>query len=275
MNTALITSTTAVVATSKPRRSVTQALAPVDSLCGKSEGLIARHLNLRDADGRTYSLPRYVFVGPQGGAEPIRVGLFAGIHGDEPEGVNGLIRFLALLDAQPRLAKGFILFVYPICNPAGFEDHTRRARFGKDLNREFWKGSNEPEVVALESEIKEYQLQGLISLHADDTSEGFYGYARGPLYTRQLLEPALRAAEELLPRNRELFIDGFQARDGVITDCFEGVLTAPPGARPRPFEIILESPQAAPQFLQELAFAASLRAVLEEYRRFIAYAANL
>jgi len=275
MNTALTTSATAPVATPKPRRLVTRALAPVESLCGKSEGLIARHLNLRGSNDCANWLPRYVFVGPQGGAEPIRVGLFAGIHGDEPEGVNALVRFLTLLDTQPRLAKGFILFVYPICNPTGFEDNTRHARSGKDLNREFWKGSVEPEVVALEGEIKEYQLQGMISLHTDDTSAGFYGYARGPLYTRQLLEPALRAAEELLPRNRELLIDGFQARDGVITECFEGVLTALPKVRSRPFEIILESPQQAPQFLQELAFVASLRAVLEEYRKFVAYAANL
>lgn len=257
------------------KRSVVQTIAPLESIAGESEGLLSKPVLLSDREGKPFWLPRYVFIGPQGGAEPIRVGLFAGIHGDEPEGVSGLIRFLTLLNAQPRLAKGFILFVYPICNPTGFEDHTRHARGGKDLNREFWKGSTEPEVVALESDIKEYQLQGMISLHADDTSEGFYGYARGPLYTRQLLEPALKAAEELLPRNRGLYIDGFKAREGVITDYFEGVLGAAPNIRRRPFEIILESPQQAPQFLQELAFAASLRAVLEEYRKFIAYAANL
>lgn len=257
------------------RRSVTKTLAPLEALCGRSVGLIARHLQLRDAAGRMFWLPRYVFVGPQGGAEPIRVGLFGGIHGDEPESVGGLIRFLSLLEAQPRLAKGYILFVYPICNPTGFEDNTRHARSGKDLNREFWQNSTEPEIVALEGEIKEYDPHGIISLHADDTSEGFYGYARGALLTRQLLEPALVAAEEVLPRNRQSFIDGFHARDGVISDCFEGVLGARPDGRPRPFEIILESPQQAPQFHQELAFAASLRTILDEYRKFIAYAANL
>lgn len=257
------------------RRFITETLAPLDTLCGKSVGLMSRHVRLRESECHATWLPRYVFVGPQGGAEPIRVGLFAGIHGDEPESVAGLIRFLTLLEAQPRLAKGYILFVYPICNPTGFEDNTRLSRTGRDLNREFWKNSSEPEVTALEGEIKEYDLQGMISLHADDTSEGFYGYARGALLTRQLMEPALKAAEELLPRNRQSFIDGFHARDGVITDCFEGVLGARPNTRSRPFEIILESPQQAPQYLQELAFAASLRAVLDEYRKFIAYAANL
>ncbi len=257
------------------RRSITETLAPLEALCGKSVGLIAQPVRLREAEGHANWLPRYVFVGPQGGAEPIRVGLFAGIHGDEPESVSGLVRFLTLLEAQPRLAKGYILFVYPICNPTGFEDHTRHSRTGKDLNREFWKNSPEPEVAALEAEIKEYDLQGMISLHADNTSQGFYGYARGALLTRQLMEPVLKAAEELLPRNRHSFIDGFHARDGVITECFDGVLGARPNSRSRPFEIILESPQQAPQFLQELAFASSLRAVLEEYRKFIAHAANL
>lgn len=257
------------------RCSVAQALAPIESLCQRSVGLVAGHLQLRDAAGGSFYLPRYLFVGPQGGAEPIRVGLFGGIHGDEPAGVGGLVRFLSLIEAQPRLAKGYILFVYPVCNPTGFEDRTRLSRTGHDLNRSFWQGSKEPEIVALEHEIVENRLQGIIALHSDDTSDGFYGYARGSLLTRQLMEPALAAAEEVLPRNRQPFIDGFHARDGVITDCFEGVLAARPNTRPRPFEIILESPDQAPQFHQELAFAASLRAILEEYRRFIACAANL
>lgn len=257
------------------RRSIFEMLASVEAGCRRSEGLVACHHRLAGENGFSYWLPRYVFVGPQGGAEPIRVGLFAGIHGDEPEGVAGLLRFLSLLEVQPRVAKGYVLFIYPICNPTGFEDDTRCSRQGVDLNREFWKGSKIPEVAMLEAGIQEQQLQGLISLHTDDTSDGFYGYARGPLYTRQLLEPALQAAEELVPRNRASMIDGFQARDGVITDCFGGVLGAPPGARSRPFEIILESPQQAPQFLQELSFVASLRTILDEYRKFIAYGANL
>ena len=40
------------------------------------------------AVARAYELPRYLFIGPKGGDDTIRVGLFAGIHGDEPEGVQ-------------------------------------------------------------------------------------------------------------------------------------------------------------------------------------------
>ena len=48
--------------------------------------------------GRAYELPRYLFIGPKGGDDMIRVGLFAGIHGDEPEGVHALIQFLTVLE---------------------------------------------------------------------------------------------------------------------------------------------------------------------------------
>jgi hypothetical protein len=45
--------------------------------------------------------------------------------------------------------------------------------------------------------------------------------------------------------------------------------------RPRPFEIILETPEAPPAYVKEYAFVASLQAILAEYRKFIAYAPNL
>ena len=226
-------------------------------------------------DGEKYALPRYLFVGPRGGDTPIRIGIFAGVHGDEPEGVHALVQFVKLLEAKPELAAGYYLSIYPVCNSTGFEDNTRFSRGGRDLNREFWKNSSEPEVRLLEAELQSRSFQGIIALHTDDTSEGFYGYARGATLTKHLIEPALRAAEKYLPRNENPVIDGFNARRGIIRDSFEGVLTAPPKIRPRPFEIILETPAAPPVFLKELAFVVALQTILAEYNKFIAYAPNL
>ena len=48
-----------------------------------------------------------------------------------------------------------------------------------------------------------------------------------------------------------------------------------PSQRPKPFELILETPHTAPQYLQENALLAAMLSVLAEYRRFIAYGANL
>jgi len=57
------------------------------------------------------------------------------------------------LDDSAVRGRGYELHVYPLVNPTGYEDGTRHSRSGKDLNREFWRGSNEPEVALLEKEI--------------------------------------------------------------------------------------------------------------------------
>jgi len=250
-------------------------LAPLDKLALSSSNLVADHSRQFIMGGRTYDVSRYLFIGPRGGDEAIRLGLFAGIHGDEPEGVKALVTFLELLERNPGLAEGYRLYVYPICNPTGLEDRTRHARSGKDLNREFWIGSSQPEVKLLETELRDRSFQGIISLHTDDSSHGFYGFAHGAMLTRNLLEPALQAAAQFLPLNGEGTIDGFSARDGIIRDGYAGILAAPPQVRPRPFELILETPQAPPNYLKEAALVAALKVILTRYREFIAYAPNL
>lgn len=256
-------------------RSMAQVLEPLEQLAKVSPSLIANHGARFENGGQTYELPRYMYIGPKGGGDTMRIGVFAGIHGDEPEGVHALIKFLTMLEREPQVAAGYCLFVYPICNPTGFEDRTRHCRGGKDLNREFWNGSHSPEVKLLQSELVAHCFQGIISLHTDDSSQGVYGFARGATLTRNLLEPALKAAEEFLPLNGSDVIDGFAARNAIIRDSYPGVLGVPPNVRPHPFEIILETPQSPPAYLKEAALVASLRTILTEYRRFIAYAPNI
>jgi hypothetical protein len=275
MSVAVENSKTALVNARVPRRSISDLLGPLEKIARHSPNLVANHDARFEVNGEAYTLPRYLFVGPKGGDTPIRVGIFAGVHGDEPEGVHAIIQFIRLLEAKPELATGYYLSFYPICNPTAFEDGTRLSRRGKDLNREFWKNSAEPEVRLLEAELQSRSFQGLISLHTDDTCDGFYGFVRGATLTKHLIEPALRAAEKLLPRDERTVIDGFKARNGVIKDIYEGVLSAPPKARPRPFEITLETPSSPPAYLKECAFVLTLKSILDEYRKFIAYASNI
>ena len=256
-------------------RSIADLMAPLDELAVKSSNLIANPGARFESGGRTYELPRYIFMGPKAGHDPIRIGIFAGIHGDEPEGVHALVRFLRALDANPEQAEGYRLCIYPVCNPTGFEDGTRHSRSGKDLNREFRRNSPEPEVKLLEKELYLHLFHGIISLHTDDTSHGFYGFASGSTLTKNLIEPALRAVEPLLPRNIDDVIDGFAARDGIVHGGYEGVLGAPLHASPRPFEIVLETPKTPLESQKEEAFVRALQTILAEYRQFIAYAPNL
>jgi murein peptide amidase A len=257
------------------RRSIASLLAPLEKIAANSPNLVANHDAKFEMGGESYELPRYLFVGPRGGDVPIRVGIFAGIHGDEPEGVHAIVQFIQLLEAHPELATGYYLSFYPVCNPTGFEDGTRHSRSGKDLNREFWRNSAEPEVRLLQAELQSRSFQGLISLHTDDTSDGFYGFVSGATLTKSLIKPALAAAEKLLPRDERPVIDGFAARDGIISTGYAGILSAPPKVRPRPFEIILETPVTPPEYLKQYAFVAALKTILLEYSKFIAYAPNL
>lgn len=225
--------------------------------------------------GRAYAIERFRFVGPDKGQAPIRLGLFAGIHGDEPAGCAALVQFLAAIVAEPERAAGYELVVFPVVNPTGYEDATRANRAGKDLNREFWHGSAEPEVRIIEQELRTRAFAGVITLHADDTCEGHYGYSHGRALDDALLRPALLAAERVLPRDRREVIDGFTAREGVISDCFRGILSAPPDQEPRPFNLIFETPAHAPLDLQVGANVAALDAIVSAYRGLIAYAQDI
>src|SRR5258706_7336658 len=91
------------------KRSFSDTLAPLERLAQTSPNLLSKPLGRFERAGNSYEIPRYLFVGPRGGAEPIRIGLFGAIHGDEPEGAHALVRFLILLDQVPELATGYCL----------------------------------------------------------------------------------------------------------------------------------------------------------------------
>ncbi|MEI9865071.1 MAG: hypothetical protein WDN00_11050 [Limisphaerales bacterium] len=99
------------------RRSIADLIAPLEKIAATSPNLVANHDAKFEVNGESYELPRYLFVGPRGGDTPIRVGIFAGVHGDEPEGVHAVVQFIQLLEAHPELATGYYLSFYPICNP--------------------------------------------------------------------------------------------------------------------------------------------------------------
>ena len=253
---------------------VIQSIAKeLEAVAEESSLLVPSGIPLLGESGTT--MPRYVFLGPSGGGDPIRIGIFAGIHGDEPAGCHAVVELCRWLARNPAAAENYHLYLYPLCNPYGLKRGSRYSASGKDLNREFWKGSREAEVRTLEQEILTHTFNGFISLHSDDTSNGMYGFVRGAVLAKSLLEPALIAAEQYLPRNRDAVIDGFAAENGIISHCYDGVLTAPPKLAGTPFEIILETPHAAAMERQVQALLGSMQAILGEYRKFIAFAAGL
>ena len=232
-----------------------------DQLAGYHRFLEARHV--RESPGGRL-LIRYRWADPF--SKPVyRVGIFAGIHGDEQSGVIAAVQLLHHLAHDPTIARFHELFIYPVCNPWGFDNGRREGESGSDLNRCFWpsdQGTEEPEIRLLEQELRAKSFDGIIALHTDDTSEGIYGYVNGSTLTRHLLEPSLHAASSILPRDGRPEIDTHPAERSIITGGYKGILSAPPDQHPKPFEIVFETPHLAPLGKQVEAHLAALKEIL-------------
>ncbi len=256
-------------------RSLRALLAPLDALSEKSDRLIAAHLEYSDPHGAPGMIPRFLLTGPGDRGSFLRVGIFAGLHGDEPGGVEAAVEILRRLHDAPLPALGYELFVYPVCNPWGYAQGVRQLKSGEDMNREFWRGSDEFEVLILEAQLMRLAFDGVVALHGDDTSPGLYGFVKGHQLTRHVLEPSLEAASKFLPRNFDKSIDNFQANAGIIVDGYTGILGAPPTQKPRPFEIVFETPNQAPIDLQIEAHIAAVLTMLARFRSMIAEGQNI
>ncbi len=250
-----------------------------DAVAEKSGHLLSKAVKTFESAGELYGLPRFIWAGPAGGHDTFRLGIFATLNGDEPEGAFALTRFIAGLEQAPELARGYAFSIYPLCNPTGFEDNTRLSRAGAALNRLFWTESDAPEVRFLESEIWMQAFHGILNLRSDAETAGVYGFASGGIISQALLQPALQAAGTFLPRNRQREIDGIPARRGMvyadIYNAARGALRAVPGLENPPFEITLATPRAAAVHLQVEALNAALLAILSEFRSLQAYAQNI
>ena len=103
-------------------------LGPLYELANSCENLVHSRLGVIGLGTEELELSRFVFNGPRGGGDPVRFGLFAGIHGDEPAGVIALSRLLEQLARRPEMAEGYRLLVYPACNPSGLMAGSRHSR---------------------------------------------------------------------------------------------------------------------------------------------------
>ena len=95
------------------RKNFRETLAPLQK--AKAPWLPAT-LGTWTLGGDVYSLEQFLFVGPRGGGDYFRVGIFAGMHGDEAAGVFAAIRFLQELAKNPDWARGYEIYIYPLCN---------------------------------------------------------------------------------------------------------------------------------------------------------------
>src|SRR5688572_16807577 len=113
-------------------------LRPLLTQVSCSKCLTADAIGDWEVNNRKFYIPKFHFQRTSLVKDRIKVGVFAGIHGDEPAGILGLMDFVRELDEEPESGRSFELFLYPLCNPTGFLARARESETGKDLNREFW-----------------------------------------------------------------------------------------------------------------------------------------
>ena len=122
------------------------------------------------AAGRTYEFMRVVL----GSGAPRRVLLSAGIHGDEPAGVEALCEWLETR-AYVKFLQRWDITMLPCINPWGYEHGTRENGEGRDLNREF-NSSHPPQEVLFVQSVLQQRFDLSLELHADEDSSGYYLY---------------------------------------------------------------------------------------------------
>ena len=145
----------------------------------------------------------------------LRALISAGIHGDEPGGIESILNFLKNNEYLDYINEWEITLL-PCLNPYGYEFGTRTNHQGKDLNRLF-KLKNPPEEVVFAQSILETDFKLIIDLHEDNESHGYYLYQTGlsKTYEKIGLE-ILNSLEGIMPINLETEIAGSQADQGII-----------------------------------------------------------
>jgi hypothetical protein len=140
----------------------------------------------------------------------------AGIHGDEPAGVEALCSFLEQKHYKPLLDE-WELHILPCINPTGYERNTRENHAGADLNRLFKNDRPNPEVAAVQTVFAEGPFDLDLELHEDVDSPGYY------LYQKDLVGPhsalgrrILDTVEGVMPLNLDEEIEEVPAERGLL-----------------------------------------------------------
>lgn len=173
------------------------------------------HIGDFEAGGKAYPL-FYVLLGSPGPGRKSAM-IDAGIHGDEPGGVEAALRFLETNAGNEALLARFAFTVFPCNNPTGWERDTRENADGIDLNRQFNARKPAPEAAIISQALRGKCFDLLFEMHEDVDSPGFYMYEIADDPSTYLGEKIIEAVEAAgCPIDRNECIEGMPASGGLI-----------------------------------------------------------
>jgi len=144
------------------------------------------------------------------------IALTGGIHGDEPAGVEALLRFLE--SPRPSWAASIRFLIFPCMNPYGFQNNHRHNYAGLDINRQY-RATSVPEVEAQKRVLRGQRFDLHISFHEDVDARGFYIYELSR-NSHQIAAEILHNISPIIPFDSRGRIEGRRARDGLIRRNF-------------------------------------------------------
>jgi hypothetical protein len=104
-----------------------------------------------------------------------RILIDAGVHGNEPAGVDYVVRLIAGLAAGKTPFQACEVDIIPVVNPWGWSHHRRFNKEGIDINRDFSsRRSQEANIIIAFLKDKKYDL--VLDLHEDPNAKGIYYY---------------------------------------------------------------------------------------------------
>lgn len=144
------------------------------------------------------------------------VALTGGIHGDEPAGVEAVLRFLER--PRPGWSKGIRFLIFPCMNPHGFETDTRNNHADIDINRQY-RNSDLLEVAAQKRVMAGQRFDLHLTLHEDVDAPGFYIYELSRKH-HEIARRIVKNVSKIIPFDPRQTIEGRRARNGVIRRTF-------------------------------------------------------
>src|SRR4051794_34873023 len=103
----------------RPKRRSLKALLStfLTEIGSNSQYVYADCLGRFNVNGERFWLPRFVFHGDQSDEPSMKIGIFAGVHGDEVAGILACFDLLRFFEREPFLARAYHLHFYPLINP--------------------------------------------------------------------------------------------------------------------------------------------------------------
>ena len=212
---------------------------------------------------RLPEIPRYIFVGDQPGESEIRLGIFAGLRGEDNAGAKAIVEFMDDLMAIPSLGSAFRIYAYPTVNPLSYTTGAPRKQTDRSVVNETGRKVKFTEAYLIEREIFVVQFHGIVVIQTTEEPEGLQAAVYGANLHEALVSPILSSLRPLFPTT------ALPALDSSFS------LTADAVLKQRPFELALRIPRSGWHGLYSIGLRIALHTAIEQYRSYLAQANNI